>query len=107
MGHQLLGTALGGKTYALKFGHRGANHPVKNLKTGEVYVTSQNHGYALEEKSLPQSVAVTHRNLNDGTVSGIESEEHRCFGVQFHPENHPGPREATKYFDQFLSWMNA
>jgi len=105
MGHQLLGLALGGSTFALKFGHRGANHPVKNLKSNAVYMTSQNHGYAISDDGLPPHVKVTHRNLNDQTISGIEWAEKKCFSVQFHPESHPGPREAEVYFDQFISWM--
>ena len=107
MGHQLLGKALGGKTFALKFGHRGANHPVKNLKTGSIYITSQNHGYALDADSLPKDVTVTHWNLNDNTVSGIESKANKCFSLQFHPESHPGPNEASVYFDQFIDWIQA
>lgn len=105
MGHQILARALGGKTYKLKFGHRGANHPVKNLKTGEICVTSQNHGYAIEQNSLPANVSVTHMNLNDNTVSGIEYQEKNCFSVQFHPESHPGPRDAENIFDQFIEWI--
>jgi len=105
MGHQLLGLALGGTTSPLKFGHRGANHPVKNLKNDSVYMTSQNHGYIVDGDSLPSSVQKTHINLNDNTLAGIESLEHKCFSLQFHPENHPGPREAEKYFDQFIDGM--
>jgi carbamoyl-phosphate synthase small subunit len=102
MGHQLLGRALGGTTYKLKFGHRGANHPIKDLRSGEVYVTSQNHGYALDMDTLPKNVQLTHVNLNDHTVSGIDVPESHCFSVQFHPESHPGPREAQGLFDQFI-----
>jgi carbamoyl-phosphate synthase small subunit len=102
MGHQLLGRALGGNTYKLKFGHRGGNHPVKDLLTGRIYVTSQNHGYAIDKDSLPSDVEVTHINLNDQTVSGIRSLAKRCWGVQFHPESHPGPHEAQEIFDQFF-----
>ncbi len=107
MGHQLLAKALGGETYKLKFGHRGANHPIKNLKTGEIYVTSQNHGYAVNEKSLSGDINVTHINLNDQTVSGIESVNQNCFSVQFHPESHPGPRDGETLFDQFVDWTQA
>jgi carbamoyl-phosphate synthase small subunit len=107
MGHQLLGRALGGKTFKLKFGHRGANHPIKNLLTGQVFMTSQNHGYAIERDSLDSQVAVTHMNLNDHTVSGIESRPQKCFSVQYHPESHPGPRDAEILFDQFMEWMEA
>ena len=102
MGHQLLGRALGGKTFKLKFGHRGANHPIQDLRNGKVFMTSQNHGYALSMDSLPASVQLTHVNLNDKTVSGISSSEHNCFSVQFHPESHPGPRDAENLFDEFI-----
>lgn len=105
MGHQLLAKAMGAKTYKLKFGHRGANHPIQNTKTGAVYVTSQNHGYAVDLETLPKDVTVTHLNLNDNTVSGIESLGQQCFSVQFHPESHPGPRDAEVLFDQFMEWI--
>lgn len=107
MGHQLLGRALGAKTYKLKFGHRGANHPIKNMKSGRVYMTSQNHGYAIDQDSLDSSVGITHVNLNDNTVSGIESPTKKCFSVQYHPESHPGPRDAEELFDQFVEWMES
>ena len=107
MGHQILARALGGETYKLKFGHRGANHPVKNILTGEICVTSQNHGYAIANGSLPREVKVTHVNLNDQTVSGLEFRDKKCFSVQFHPESHPGPRDAEVLFDQFIQWMQA
>ena len=106
MGHQLLARALGAATYPLKFGHRGANHPVKNLQTGEIFVTSQNHGYAIDNETLPSDVQLTHLNLNDRTVSGIEAPGKKCFSVQFHPESHPGPREGAVLFDQFIDWMS-
>lgn len=105
MGHQLLALALGGQTYKLKFGHHGINHPVKNVQKNQVYVTSQNHGYAVEQASLPEDVKITHINLNDGTVSGMESRVRNCFSVQFHPESHPGPRDAREIFDKFLERM--
>ena len=105
MGHQLLGRALGGRTSPLKFGHRGVNHPIKNVQTGEVYMTSQNHGYVLDKKGLDPSLLVTHVNLNDQTVAGIQSLEKKCFSVQYHPESHPGPRDAEGLFDQFVRWM--
>ncbi|MCJ8277747.1 MAG: glutamine-hydrolyzing carbamoyl-phosphate synthase small subunit [Bdellovibrionales bacterium] len=105
MGHQILARALGGKTYRLKFGHRGANHPVKDLNSGEIFVTSQNHGYAIEQESLSSDVKVTHMNLNDQTVSGLECKSKNCFSVQFHPESHPGPRDAENLFDQFMEWI--
>lgn len=105
MGHQLLARALDSRTYRLKFGHRGANHPVKNMQTGEIFVTSQNHGYAIDPETLSNEIQVTHMNLNDNTISGLESTKWNCFSVQFHPESHPGPREAEKIFDQFVEWI--
>jgi carbamoyl-phosphate synthase small subunit len=105
MGHQLLARALGASTFKLKFGHRGANHPVKNIVTGEIFVTSQNHGYAVKDGQFQDNIQVTHTNLNDNTISGIESSELNCFSVQFHPESHPGPRDAEKLFDQFIDWI--
>lgn len=105
LGHQILGLALGGKTYKLKFGHRGANQPVKNLKTGKVDITSQNHGFAVDAKTLPGNVKETHINLNDNTTQGLECEELQCFSVQYHPEASPGPHDATHHFDRFLEMM--
>lgn len=102
MGNQILGRALGAKTYKLKFGHRGGNHPVKDHLVGEVYMTSQNHGYCVDEKTLPSGVRVTHVNLNDNTVEGIECSAKKAFSVQYHPESHPGPRDARKLFDYFI-----
>ncbi|HEX9996411.1 MAG TPA: glutamine-hydrolyzing carbamoyl-phosphate synthase small subunit [Abditibacterium sp.] len=101
LGHQLLGRALGGETYKLKFGHRGANHPVKDLTTGKVHITSQNHGYALEVDSLPEGVEVTHLNLNDGTVEGLKHATRPVFSVQYHPEASPGPKDNAYLFDKF------
>jgi carbamoyl-phosphate synthase small subunit len=105
LGHQILGLALGAQSYKLKFGHHGANHPVSLLETGKIEVTSQNHGFALREESLPDSVRVTHRSLNDGTVEGIESLEHPAFSVQYHPEASPGPHDSSYLFDRFLQMM--
>jgi len=106
LGHQILGLALGGKTYKLKFGHRGANQPVKHLPTGKIDITSQNHGFCVDMDSLDaKKVSVTHINLNDQTVEGLESRELRCFSVQYHPEASPGPHDATHHFDRFLNWM--
>jgi len=101
LGHQILGLALGGKTFKLKFGHRGANQPVKDLRTGKVAITSQNHGYAVEADSLPDDVEVTHVNLNDGTVAGLRHKEHAAFSVQYHPEASPGPHDASYFFQEF------
>ena len=105
MGNQILSLALGAKTYKLKFGHRGSNHPVRDLLTGSIYVTSQNHGYAVDEKSLPSSVRVSQINLNDQSLEGIECNSKKCFSVQYHPESHPGPHEARKLFDYFLEQL--
>ena len=102
MGHHILALALGARTYKLKFGHRGSNHPIKDSLLNTVYVSSQNHGYAVDKESLPEDVNVTHWNLNDKTVAGLESKKQRCFSVQFHPESHPGPHEAVKLFDYFI-----
>ena len=101
LGHQLLGQAFGGETYKLKFGHRGANHPVKDLTTGKVHITSQNHGYALESASLPPEIEVTHLNLNDNTVEGLRHVSKPVFSVQYHPEASPGPRDNAYLFDKF------
>jgi carbamoyl-phosphate synthase small subunit len=101
LGHQLLGYAYGGKTFKLKFGHRGGNQPVKDLATGRVAITSQNHGFAVDPGSLPPEVKVSHINLNDGTVEGMRHREHPVFSVQYHPEAAPGPHDATYFFDQF------
>lgn len=105
MGNQILSMALGAKTYKLKFGHRGSNHPVRDRLLGEIYVTSQNHGYAVDENSLPSDVIVTHENLNDRTLEGIECRAKKCFSVQYHPESHPGPHEARKLFDYFTNQL--
>lgn len=103
MGHQLLGRALGISTFKLKFGHRGANHPIHDLNKDFVYVSSQNHGYALKKEEISGDVEVTHVNLNDNTVAGIKSVSQKCFSVQFHPESHPGPHEAVYLFDNFIA----
>ncbi len=102
MGHQILGLALGAQTSKLKFGHRGANHPIQDKILNRVYVTSQNHGYVLNEDSLPKNVQVTHINLNDSTVAGVFCPEMKALGVQFHPESHPGPHDAEGLFDYFV-----
>lgn len=107
LGHQILTLALGGKSYKLKFGHHGANHPVLNLATGKVEITSQNHGFAVEGSSLPDSVEVTHKSLNDETVEGIRSRLYPAFSVQYHPEASPGPQDSDYLFDQFLSLMES
>ncbi len=106
LGHQIFGLALGGKTYKLKFGHHGANHPIKNLETGKVEITSQNHNYAVDPDSLDDStVAVTHMNLNDQTVAGLKHREHPMFSVQYHPEASPGPHDSHYLFKDFRKMM--
>ena len=102
LGHQLLGLALGCETYKMPFGHHGANHPVRNLLTGRIEITSQNHGFAVHEDSLPDGVELTHRNLYDGTVEGLSSTERRAWSVQYHPESSPGPRDSGYLFDDFV-----
>jgi carbamoyl-phosphate synthase small subunit len=102
LGHQVLGLAMGGKTFKLKFGHRGGNHPVKNLATNHVEITSQNHGFAVDPESLPGDVKVTHVNLYDGTVEGLRHVNKKVFCVQYHPEASPGPHDADYLFRQFL-----
>jgi len=105
LGHQVLSLAMGGDTYKLKFGHRGGNHPVKDLATGKVEITSQNHGFAVDKKSLPSDVRVTHENLYDGTVEGLRHETKPVFCVQYHPEASPGPHDADYLFQQFVEAM--
>ena len=105
LGHQILGLAMGGQTFKLKFGHRGANHPVKKLETGKIEITSQNHGFAVDPASLPDDVAVTHLNLYDGTVEGLRHKERPVFCVQYHPEASPGPHDADYLFDDFLEMI--
>ncbi len=106
LGHQIFGLALGGKTYKLKFGHHGANHPIKNLETGKVEITSQNHNYAVDPETLEAgSVEVTHVNLNDQTVAGLKHKEHPLFSVQYHPEASPGPHDSHYLFKDFRKMM--
>ncbi len=103
LGHQILGLAMGGRTFKLKFGHRGSNHPVKDLTTGHIEITCQNHGFCVDMDSLSELDAnITHINLNDGTVEGMEVPEHKAFGVQFHPESAPGPHDSRGLFDRFV-----
>lgn len=106
LGHQVIGLALGGDTYKLKFGHRGTNHPVKDLETGEIYITSQNHGYAIDKESLEGlPVEVSHLNLNDQTVEGLRHRELPVSSVQFHPEGNPGPYDSMQIFENFLALL--
>ncbi|MCR5160482.1 MAG: carbamoyl phosphate synthase small subunit, partial [Lachnospiraceae bacterium] len=105
-GHQLLGLACGAKTYKLKFGHRGGNHPVRDLWTGRIEITSQNHSYAVDESSLSGTgLTVSHINVLDQTVEGLRSEKERIFSVQFHPESAPGPQDSMHLFRQFTDYM--
>jgi carbamoyl-phosphate synthase small subunit len=108
MGHQLLGLAVGGRTYKLKHGHHGANTPVKNVITGEVEITSQNHNYAVDIDSIPgQQFIATHINLNDGTLEGMAHQRYPVFSVQYHPEASPGPHDASYLFRRFIAEVNA
>ena len=106
LGHQLLALALGAKTYKMDTGHRGANHPVKDLSTGRVEITSQNHGFSVDEQSLPKGVTVTHRSLFDGTVEGLSVDGRPVFSVQYHPEASPGPQDAHYLFRRFVDLMD-
>ncbi len=105
LGHQILGLALGGRTYKLKFGHHGGNQPVKDLTTGKVEITAQNHGFAVDVDSIPGAARLTHVNLNDNTVEGLEHKELPVFSVQYHPEASPGPHDANYLFERFLERM--
>ena len=105
LGHQLLALALGAKTEKMPFGHHGANHPVKDLATGKVEITSQNHGFAVADGDLPAGVEVTHRSLFDGTIQGIRATDRPAFSVQYHPEASPGPHDSGYLFDRFIDTM--
>ena len=102
LGHQIIAQALGAKTYKLKFGHRGGNHPVSDLTTGKTYITAQNHGYAVDPESLPQGLEITHVNLNDGTVEGLRHMQKSVFTIQYHSEGSPGPKDNEYLFDEFI-----
>ncbi len=105
LGHQLLAHALGAKTFKLKFGHHGLNHPVKRLETGKVEITSQNHGFAVSSENLPDDIEITHINLNDNTVEGLRSTKYPAYSVQYHPEASPGPHDSRYLFDEFIQLM--
>ena len=108
LGHQILSLAYGAKTYKLKFGHRGGNHPVRDLATGRIEITSQNHSYAVDADSLPQTrLTVTHVNILDNTVEGVKCEEDLAFSVQYHPESSPGPQDSAYLFDRFIELMKS
>jgi carbamoyl-phosphate synthase small subunit len=106
LGHQILSLALGAKTFKLKFGHRGINHPVRNVETGQIEITSQNHGFAVDLNSLPNNVISTHINLNDETSEGIRCTDIDAFSVQYHPESSPGPHDSRYLFEQFITMMS-
>lgn len=105
LGHQLIALAMDGDTEKLKFGHRGANHPVKDIKTGRVMITSQNHGYVVTQDGMPKDMTVTHINLNDMTVEGMRHDEKNIYSIQFHPEACPGPHDTDPIFDEFIEVM--
>lgn len=105
MGHQILGLAIGAKTFKMKFGHHGANQPVLDIKSGKVMITSQNHGYAIDPETMPSWAQVAQINLNDKSVESITLPEHRAYSVQYHPEACPGPRDSMGYFDEFMKAM--
>ena len=106
LGHQILSLAYGAKTYKLLFGHRGGNHPVKDLTTGRIEITSQNHSYAVDADSLANTpLTVTHKNLLDNTIEGVACEKDRAFSVQYHPESAPGPQDSMYLFDRFIRLM--
>ena len=107
LGHQLLGLACGAETVKMKFGHHGGNHPVKDLATGRVMITSQNHGFTVAEESIPETLSVTHRSLFDGTIQGIQHKQQPAFGFQGHPEASPGPHDIKPLFDHFLRLIGA
>lgn len=106
LGHQMISLALGAKTFKMKFGHRGGNHPVMNLENGKIEITSQNHSYAVDVKSLEGTeLTLTHKNLLDDTAEGVESKENKIFSVQYHPESAPGPQDSAYLFDKFIDLM--
>jgi carbamoyl-phosphate synthase small subunit len=107
MGHQILSLALGAKTYKLKYGHRGGNQPVKNLLTNSVEISSHNHGFAVDPKTLPAIAEVSHTNLNDQCCEGIRVPSQKAFSVQYHPESSPGPHDSGYLFDRFIEMMSA
>ena len=107
LGHQILGLSLGADTFKMKFGHRGANHPVKNLETNVIEITSQNHGFSIDHANLPGNVEVTHINLNDNTIEGIRCKEFNAYSVQHHPEASPGPHDSRYLFDDFIELIKS
>ena len=106
LGHQLIAQALGGKTYKMKFGHRGGNHPVRDLATGRIHITTQNHGYAVDADSLKGGLEVSHINSNDNTVEGLKHKELPLLSIQYHAEGSPGPQDNMYLFERFLAMIN-
>ena len=106
MGHQLLSIAVGLKTIKMHQGHRGGNHPVKNLKTGTIEITSQNHGFCVEDANIPENIEVTHISIFDGTIEGIRLKDKPAFSVQYHPESSPGPNDSKYLFQEFVKLIN-
>ena len=106
LGHQIISLAKGAKTYKMKFGHRGGNHPVRNLETNKIEITSQNHSYAVDTDSIAATdLTVTHINLLDNTVEGVKCDKDKLFSVQYHPESAPGPQDSAYLFDRFIQMM--
>ena len=105
MGHQILALALGGKTKKMKLGHRGANHPVKNLIDNNVEITSQNHGFEVVKETLPKNIEITHKSLFDNSIEGIKLKNKPVFSVQYHPESNPGPQDSVYLFEEFIKTM--
>ena len=106
LGHQMISLAYGAKTYKLKFGHRGGNHPVVNLENGKIEITSQNHSYAVDEESLKKTnLSITHKNILDNTIEGVECKKDKVFSVQYHPESAPGPQDSGYLFDKFIQLL--
>jgi len=107
LGHQVIARALGANTYKLKFGHHGGNHPVRDLASGSFHITTQNHGYAIDDQSLPAGLSVSHVNLNDGTVEGLTHKDYPLISIQYHAEGTPGPQDSQYLFQQFVDMMSS